>query len=263
MDLSLAGKVAVVVGASEGMGRASARAIGREGATVVLLARTKEKLDAATLAMRDEGMDAHGLVADAEDHDDITGVMGTVLERHGRVDALVNAVGGWERGESVLDFDEQSWHRHLDTVVLSALATCRAVIPSMVRAGGGAIVNIGAQSSERHWSAIAAYSAMKAALAHLTKNLAREFGPHGVRVNGIRPGWIMSESQRRIIDARTPDGTSDAEVFAGLLEEWPEICWARRFGTVDEVGDVVAFLVSDRASFVNGALWSVDGGSPV
>ena len=185
-----------------------------------------------------------------------------MLERHGRVDALVNAVGGWETAPSAIDHDDASWHFHLESVVLSAARSCRAVLPSMAARGSGSIVNIAAQSSSRHWSVLAPYSAMKAALVHLTKNLAREFGATGVRVNAVRPGWIMSESQRRRISARTAPGVSDDAVFSSLSAEWPEIGWSGRFGTVEEVGDVVTFLASPRSGYVNGATLAIDGGSP-
>jgi len=263
MNLGYDGKVALVVGGSEGMGLASARSIGREGATVVIIGRSEERLTTAAASLAADGVTAQTEIADAENADSIDAGIARVLDRNGRVDVLVNAVGGWESAESALDFTDESWHYHLDTVVLSAARTCRAVMPGMAQRGSGSVVNIAAQSSERHWSVIAAYSAMKAAMVHLTKNLAREFGPSGVRVNAVRPGWIMSESQRRRFSSRVPRGTTDEQMYAGIAAEWPELCWANRFGTVEEIGEVVAFLASDLASYVNGALWSVDGGSPV
>ena len=263
MDLELRSKVALVVGASEGMGKASARAIGCEGAHVVIVARNERRLEEAAADLAASGCSVEPRAADAENEASIVALVHDVAERHGRIDVLVNAVGGFDTRPSILDYDDASWRFHFDSVLLSAVRTCRHVIPVMLRAGGGAIVNVAAQSSERHWAVIAAYSAMKSALVHVTKNLAREFGASGIRVNAVRPGWILSESQRRAVDERKPAGMSDDDFFASILVDWPELCWARRFGTLEEVADVVAFLASERARYMNGAVVAIDGGSPV
>ena len=145
---------------------------------------------------------------------------------------------------------------------MSAVRTCREVVPLMQAAGGGAIVNIAAMSVRHYHPALADYSAQKAALAHFTKNLAREFAPDGIRANAVMPGMIASESvqERMAIAAREKNMTED-EYFTDANARYGGVTWASRLGRPREIADVVAFLLSDKASYVNGVWWPVDGGS--
>ena len=264
MDLGLEGKVALVAGASEGMGRGTALALGGEGARLALVARTAATLEktAAEIAERTGAEVAH-FAADVIDTAAIEGVVREVRERFGRIDVLVNTVGACNVVPELADRTDEVWQSAYDSVLMAAVRACRAVVPVKQEPGGGAIVNISAMSV-RHWiPRIEHYSAAKAALAHFTKNLAREFAHDGIRANAVMPGWIASESVLRNLEERCKNlGLEQVEEYFPIgNERMHGLTWADRWGTPEEIGNVVTFLASDRASYVNGAQVNVDGGS--
>jgi len=264
MELGLEGKVALVAGASEGMGRGTALVLGAEGARLALVARTAATLEktAAEVAERTGAEVAH-FAADVIDTAEIERVVDEVRQKFGNVDVLVNTVGACETVPELADRTDDVWQRAFDSVLMAAVRACRAVVPIMQEQGGGAIVNISAMSA-RHWiPRIEHYSAAKAALAHFTKNLAREFAHDHIRSNAVMPGWIGSESVRRNLEPRCRDlGLESVDDYFPIgNERMGGVTWADRMGTPEEIGNVVAFLASERASYVNGALVNVDGGS--
>lgn len=264
MDLELRDRVALVCGASEGMGRGSALVLAGEGARLALVARTRETLE-KTAAEADESGAAETLpvVADLVDEVAARQAIDEVVDRFGRIDILVNTVGLCEpEAGGILAQDDSYWRRSYDSVLMTAVRTSRAVVPVMQAQGSGSIVNISAMSARHYMPMLAHYSSMKAALAHFTKNLAREFAHDGIRANAVMPGLIGSEGVLRRLDKRMHDqGWSEREVFDAVNEKYLGVTWADRLGTPEEIGNVVAFLASERASYVNGALVNVDGGS--
>jgi len=186
------------------------------------------------------------------------------LGAFGRIDVLVNTVGPFPRGVADPAFaDDDSWREAFDGVFMPAVRVCRAALPAMKAAGAGAVVNLAANSA-RHFSASTAqYGAMKAALVHITKNWARDAAPHGVRVNAILPGWIRTEALGgKVQSMAAQSGASEADVEQGMIEQHGSTFWSRRMGRPQEYADLIAFLVSDRATYINGALIPIDGGSP-
>jgi NAD(P)-dependent dehydrogenase (short-subunit alcohol dehydrogenase family) len=264
MDLKLSGKVVLLCGASEGMGRGSAEVLAGEGARLALVARTTANVQKTAARVAEAGApDVMALAADLTDPDDVGRVVSEVVDRFGTIDGLVNAVGLCERTGGFLDQDDGTWNRAFDSVLMTAVRTCRAVVPIMQAARTGAIVNISAMSSRHYLPGLAHYSSQKAAVAHFTKNLAKEFARDGVRANAVLPGLIRSESVAESLSRtmRERGFASEAEYFAHLNEKYDRVTWSDRIGEVTEVGNVVAFLLSERASYVNGALVNVDGGS--
>lgn len=264
MDLELRGKACLVTGAGEGMGRASALTLAREGARVAVVARSRDALEqVATDAERAGAADVLVLDADLFDSDSARAVVSRTVESFGGVDVLVNTVGLCEpvRG-GILDQDDEYWRRAHEGVLLVNVRLCREVVAWMRAHGGGAIVNVSATSVRHHVPMLAHYSAAKAALAHFTRTCAKEFAPDGIRVNGVLPGMIASESvRRRHVTRLERTGWSEQELFADSNRRYGGLTWWDRYGETDEVADVVAFLASARASYVNGALVPVDGGS--
>ncbi|RNL61093.1 SDR family oxidoreductase [Nocardioides marmoriginsengisoli] len=274
MDLGLTGRVAVVIGATQGMGRAIAIRLAAEGAHVVVCSRGREEGDedyryapkAGLEAVADEARAAGAASATAFGADltsagQAEALVAAVEAEHGRLDVLVNTVGLCELGESALEPDDR-WDRAYQSVLMTSVRACRAGIPLMLRSGGGAIVTTSAMSMRHFVPRIAHYSAQKAALAHFTKNLAREFGPQGIRANSVLPGMIVNEQiaeKRRLWMAET--GGTEADYFADANSRWHQATWGTRLGVPDDVADAVAFLASERASYVNGVLLNVDGGS--
>ncbi len=264
MDLGLNGKVALVAGASEGMGRGTAMVLGAEGARLALVARTAETLEKTAAEVAEAtGAEVAHWAADFVSTAEVKRVVGEVMDRYGRIDVLVNTIGACEVVPELEDRTDDVWQIAYDSVLMAAVRACREVVPIMKAQGGGSIVNISAMSV-RHWiPRIEHYSAAKAALAHFTKNQAREFAPDGIRTNAVMPGWIASESVVRNLEERCKKLGLDSvdDYFPIGNERMLNLTWASRMGTPEEIGNVVTFLASDRASYVNGAWVNVDGGS--
>lgn len=262
MDLGLEGKLALVTGAGVGIGRAAALVMAGEGANLALVSRSAGNLDETADRARALGVEVETWTADLGAAGEGERVVAAAHERFGRLDALVNTVGPTERSEGILDQDDDLWSRTYDALLMSAVRTCRAAVPIMKKAGGGAIVNTSAMSI-RHWIPfLAHYSSAKAALAHFTKNLAQEFAHDGIRSNAVMPGMTASEPIReRMAKALEEKGMTEAEYVEDANRRYGHVTWADRFGEPQEVGNVIAFLCSDKASYVNGAWWNVDGGT--
>jgi NAD(P)-dependent dehydrogenase (short-subunit alcohol dehydrogenase family) len=274
MDLELADKTVLVIGATQGMGRACALRLAAEGAHLVVCARghsegdrdyrytAKPGLEAvAEAAMGAGAASAIAVAGDLTVAGQAESVVAAVDAEYGRLDVLVNTVGLCEIGESVTEPDDW-WDRSYQSVLMSSVRACRAAIPLLLRSGGGAIVTTSAMSIRHFIPRLAHYSAQKAALAHFTKNLAREYGPQGVRVNAVLPGMIVNEqisAKRAQWMAET--GGSEDDYFVETNARWHQATWGTRLGVPEDIADAVAFLVSARASYVNGVLLNVDGGS--
>jgi NAD(P)-dependent dehydrogenase (short-subunit alcohol dehydrogenase family) len=261
MDLQLQDKVAVVTGASRGIGLAVAQRLTAEGARVVAASRTRSpELDALGAAVLHVPADLTRADAPAE-------VVARALEAHGRVDILVNNVGGGPEVHGprpgFLAVTDADWHATLELNLLSAIRATRAVLPLMVEQGSGAVVNVSSVNARQPFPMVVDYSAAKAALANLTKALSEEFAPQGVRVNAISPGPV-----------RTPFWTADGamgDVIAGQAGVDRETALAEvlpasmglstgALAEPEEIAALVAHLSSPLAASTTGADWVVDSG---
>jgi 3-oxoacyl-[acyl-carrier protein] reductase len=252
MDLQLADKVAIVTGSSRGLGFASAVALASEGAAVTLCGRSVERLDAAREAIVQATGRRDGVLAvpcDVATPDGPADVIARTVERFGRLDILVNNVG-LGKGAGLLDTPDTVWQDAFDQTLYPALRASRAAVPHMRARGGGVILFI-ASIWGREAGGRMTYNAVKAAEISLSKALARELAADGIRVNAVAPGSILfpggSWHQRQQAD---PEGMAEF-----VRRELP----FGRFGTAEEVGQVVAFLASPRASWISGACVPVDG----
>ncbi|MFG2605034.1 SDR family NAD(P)-dependent oxidoreductase [Streptomyces sp. NPDC048514] len=259
MDLQLTDKVAVVTGASKGIGLAIADAFAREGVRVVAGSRS------VTPELEALG-ESHGVIAvpvDLSAADGADALVRQAVERCGRLDILVNNLGAATPRPSFLDIDDAEWRRIFDLTLFSAVRAARAALPHLLAADGGAIVNISSVNARLPFPTVVDYSAAKAGLASLTKSLSEEFAPRGVRVNAIAPGpvrtpfWTAPGGFAEATAARA--GTTAQEAIDVVVPQSMGISTGR-VTEAREVADLALFLASPLAGNITGAEFTIDGG---
>ena len=241
MDLGLSGRTAIVCGASSGIGRAAAESLAAEGANVVMVARGRETLDRE--AERIGGLAVRGDVSDPRD---LERIVARTIEAFAGVDILVNNSGGPPRGPTV-GLTADAVEAAVALLLLSAIRLTELCLPHLRRSPAGRIINVESSSVREPIENLALSNAVRPGVVGWAKGLARELGPEGITVNSIAPGRIDTP---RIAEAY-PNGPTGTDLLGIPL---------RRFGTAREVGDVICFLASDRAAYVTGTLFPVDGG---
>ncbi|MFN8534444.1 MAG: SDR family oxidoreductase [Dehalococcoidia bacterium] len=247
MDLGLGGKVALVTGGSQGIGAAAAESLAREGASLVLSARGVENLAAVASALEAAyGVQTLAVPADLRSEQAVKDVVATAIARFGRIDILFNNAGANRRG-GPLDLDDHAWQADQQLRPLGYVRFCREVLPGMIERGSGVIVNNLGYASQTVLENYVAGSTVVGGLVNFTKMLAEQTAKHGVRVVGVHPGPIDTPRLAHW------SGEELARIAAGIP--------LGRLGRPDEVGDLVAFLASDRAAFITGSCVMIDGGA--
>ncbi|RKE39153.1 gluconate 5-dehydrogenase [Paraburkholderia sp. BL23I1N1] len=254
---SLDDRIALVTGASRGLGLAMAGALASAGATVVLAARSRASLDSAAASIRPVSggkgnSNGSGNAVDVEPFDltdqaAIEAAVRNVLARHGRIDIVLNNAGICEWSD-FLQSTPQMWRRTMDTNVTAAYLLAQQVVPSMIERGHGRIINVGSYVSVLGREKLQAYVASKHAMAGLTKSLGAELGRHGIRCNGICPGYFMTDMAEPV--------TSNAQ----MKEIVRSHISVGRWGRPEELGGAAVFLASEASSYMNGQMLMVDGG---
>ncbi len=246
MDLELKDRVFIVTGGARGLGRATADCLVAEGARVVLSGRTQESLDAAVAEL---GGNAVGLVADNADPETPARLIAAARDSFGRLDGAVISVGGPPAG-TVLEVSDEDWSRSFETVFLGALRLAREV--GFVLQDGGTISLVLSSTVKVPIGNLAISNGLRPGLAMLTKSLADELGPKGVRVNALLPGRVDTERVQEL-DALSGDADATRQAhIAGIP--------LSRYGRPEEFGRVAAFLMSPASSFVTGVMLPIDGG---
>ena len=246
-DKKLKGRVAVITGASKGLGKAMALALAADGAKIVLIARNAGPLEEAAAEVRALGVEAVAIPADVADEAQVERLRAEVVARFGQVHILINNAGMNLR-KPLADFTLAEWRLVLDTNLTSAFLMSRAFIPHLVSGGGGRIINLTSMMSHISLPGRVPYSSSKAGLLGFTKALALEMAPRRITVNGISPGPCATEINLPLLN--------NPEVSRQFTERIP----LGRWGKVEEIGALAAHLCSDSAEFITGTDIVIDGG---
>ncbi|HWC03843.1 MAG TPA: SDR family NAD(P)-dependent oxidoreductase [Methylomirabilota bacterium] len=256
MDLGLQGKVAIITGGSDGLGLAAAQRLAAEGTAVAICGRDATRLKAATETLRARGAAVLDVPADVTRSGDLEGLVSSTLERFGRVDILVNNAGtSAARGFETVD--DAAWQHDLELKLFAAIRCVRLCVPLMRKAGGGRIVNILNTGAKAPAARSLPTSVSRAAGLALTKALSKELAPDGILVNAICLGLVKSGQWERRWAHEGRPGTLDAFYERMARERGVPV---GRIGEADELGALVAFLVSAPAAFITGVAVNFDGG---
>lgn len=244
---SVAGQVVVVSGGSRGIGRAIAEGFARRGARVILTGRQPETVAEAQRAMQADGLAATGFVCDVTQPDEIEPFVQQIIDRHERIDTLVN-VAGVNRRKRAETFTADDYDFILDTNLKGAFLLAQAVGKRMIAAKRGSQIHIASLNTDRPLKGVLPYAMSKAGIAAMTRGLAMEWGPHGIRVNGIAPGFILTDLTRKLWSEPT-------------MQAWNATnCPLGRLGTPEDMVGCAIFLASPAAAFLTGQTIYIDGG---
>jgi 3-oxoacyl-[acyl-carrier protein] reductase len=256
MDLGLKGKVAMVSGASRGLGFAVAEALAREGATVAISSANQASIDEAAKRLAASGGTVQATAVDVRNASQISAWTDQTVARFGGVDLLFTNAGGPPAG-AALDFDDAAWQNAIDLLLFSALRMVRSVVPSMKQRGGGAILMTTSASVKEPIPNLSLSTVVRAGVSALAKSLSLELAADHIRVNQIIPGRIDTDRVRHLDELTGKrQGISAEDARAKSVAAIP----AGRYGEPLEYGRVAAFLLSDAAGYVTGATVQVDGG---
>ena len=253
VDFSLKGKVALITGASYGIGFAIAKGMASAGATIVFNDIKQELVDKGLAAYKEAGIEAHGYVCDVTDEAAVAELVKKVTEEVGHINILVNNAGIIMR-IPMCDMTAAQFRKVIDIDLNGPFIMSKAVIPDMISQGGGKIINICSMMSELGRETVSAYAAAKGGLKMLTKNIASEYGMYNIQCNGIGPGYIATP-QTAPLRERQPDGSRHPfDQF--IIAKTP----AERWGEAEDLAGPAVFLASPASDFVNGHILYVDGG---
>ena len=249
----LKGKIALITGASYGIGFAIAKAYAQAGATIVFNDINGELVEKGLKAYEEEGIKAHGYVCDVTDESAVNALVSKIETEVGVIDILVNNAGIIKR-IPMCDMTAEQFRQVIDVDLNAPFIVSKAVIPSMIKKGHGKIINICSMMSELGRETVSAYAAAKGGLKMLTRNIASEYGEYNIQCNGIGPGYIATPQTAPLREIQ-PDGERHPfDKF--IISKTP----AARWGTPEDLGGPAVFLASEASDFVNGHILYVDGG---
>jgi len=257
MDLGIKGKVALVAGASQGMGRASALRFAREGAKVSICARGEAALnEAAAMIRKETGGEVLSMVADMAKVEDIQRFVNKSAEHFGRVDIVVNNAGGPPPGE-FMKFTDEDWNNAYNLSFMSTMRMTREAVPHMRKVGGGRVINITSYSVKEPIAGLVLSNAVRSAVIGMAKTLSRELATDNILINNVCPGRIDTERAQKLNKARADRLKRPIEeINREMAAEIP----LGRYGTAEEAANLIVFLGSERASYITGTTIQIDGG---
>lgn len=252
-SFDLSGKIALVTGAAHGIGFSIGCALARQGATLCFNCSSQGSYERGKTAYEKAGIDAHGFVCDVSDEAAVTAMIASISSETGLVDILVNNAGIIKR-KPMLEQTAEDFRQVVDIDLTAPFIVAKAVIPGMIRKGGGKIINICSMTSELGREDVISYAAAKGGLKMLTKNIASEYGQYNIQCNGLGPGYIATPQTAPLREPQ-PDGSRHPfDQF--ITARTP----AGRWGTAEDLAGPAVFLASPASDFVNGHILYVDGG---
>ncbi|MEU8135228.1 SDR family NAD(P)-dependent oxidoreductase [Streptodolium elevatio] len=255
--LDLSGRVAVVTGAASGIGRSSAQVLAELGAAVVCADINQAGAEATAKLIADAGGSATGTTVDVSSAASVDALVAAAVAEHGRLDVMAN-IAGIMHTSTVIETTDEDLERVLSINFKGVFYGCRAAARVMVEQGSGSIVNMASSAIDTANAGLLCYGAAKAAMYQLTKTLATEVGPRGVRVNAVAPGWTVTGMTGRHWTAE--DGTQDEERKAAVAAPMMKMSPLKRVGEPEDIAYAVAYLASDAAKFMTGQVLRPNGG---
>ena len=255
----LDGRVAIITGASKGIGRALALRFGREGARVICAARSADLVKETTAEVNKAGDRAIAFTGDLSREDDVQRLVAAGLQAFGKIDALVNNAGDGGPTKPVQDYTMEDWRYTIDSCLTSSYLCIRFVVPEMIKAGGGAIVNISSGAGRRGLPYRIGYCSAKAGQVGMTYGMALELAPHNIRVNCVAPGAVEGDRIDRVIAGQAEVRGIPVEAMRkAMIERSP----LKRMVTADDIVDATVFFTSDMARSISGQVLAVNAGEP-
>ena len=253
VNFSLEGKVALVTGASYGIGFAIATAFAQAGAKIVFNDIKQELVDKGIASYKEKGIEAHGYVCDVTDEEQVNAMVATIEKEVGVINILVNNAGIIKR-IPMCEMKASEFRQVIDVDLNAPFIVSKAVIPSMIKIGGGKIINICSMMSELGRETVSAYAAAKGGLKMLTRNIASEYGKYNIQCNGIGPGYIATPQTAPLRERQADGSRHPFDSF--IIAKTP----AERWGNAEDLQGPAVFLASEASDFVNGHVLYVDGG---
>ncbi len=259
MDLGISGRVAMVAASSQGIGRAAAVSLAREGCRVSICSRDRERLEKARreMAASVPGSQVLASRCDVTKREDLETWHRATVEQWGPVDILVTNTGG-PPAARFLDLSEEQWRSGIDSTLFSVVRLSRLVVPGMRKKRWGRIVHLTSLAAKQPIDLLTVSSTLRAGLSALTKTMSNQFAPDGILVNAVLPGHVLTDRTVHLNEIRAKEEGISVEEFASRIRKTVPL---GRYAEAVEIGDVVAFLCSERASYLTGATIQVDGGA--
>jgi len=257
MDLNLKSKIALVTASSKGIGKAAANSLAKEGATVIICSRKKNEIEQTAIEIQHStNSEIIPFVADVSKLEDIQHLFEQIKKQFGTIHILVNNAGGPPTGD-LLTMTELEWSRGYELTLMSMIRLSREALPFMIKQKWGRIITITSHAGKEPFNNFIASSTFRSGIHNLTKNISSKYAKDNITINTVCPGHILTESQKIIMEKRCIEKNISMEEFmTQISKDIP----AGRLGNLEEVGNVIAFLASENASYINGINLLIDGG---